>query len=142
MPVDREATPAAESMGVVERAWNAGDLDAIDELVDPDYVRHTSRGDIGRDAFKQQIAAMRAAFPDLHSQVEETLVDGDRRAARFTVTGTHPGDFFGVGATGARIRLTTAVILHLRDGLLFEEWEFADTASLLNQIQAAQTPPR
>ncbi len=130
-----EWTGGVDGMDVVERAWNAGDLDAVDELVHPDYVRHTSRGDIGREAFKQQIAAMRAAFPDLHAQVEETLVDGDRRAARFTVTGTHLGEFFGIAPTGARVTFESAVIVHLRDGLLFEEWEFADSASILSHLR-------
>jgi len=142
VPDNNEAPFAADGMGVVERAWNAGDLDAIDELVHPDYVRHTARGDMGREAFKRQIAVMRTAFPDLHSNVEDTLVDSDRRAARFTVTGTHLGDFFGIAPTGVRVKFTSAVIVHLRDGLLFEEWEFADTSALLSQIQAAQTPPQ
>ena len=119
MPDNNEAPSAADGMGVVERAWNAGDLNAIDELVHPDYVRHTARGDMCREAFKRQIAVMRTAFPDLHSNVEDTLVDSDRRAARFTVTGTHLGDFFGIAPTGVRVKFTSAVIVHLRDGLLF-----------------------
>jgi hypothetical protein len=124
-------------MSVVERAWNHGDLDAIDELVHPEYVRHTSRGDIDREGFKRQIATMRAAFRDLHSTVEEVIEEGDRRAARFTVTGTHLGEFFGIAPTGARISFRSAVIVHLRDGLLFEEWEFVDSASILAQLRAS-----
>lgn len=127
----------AEDVPVVERAWNRGELDAIDELVHQDYVRHTAQGDLDREGFKQRIAMMRAAFPDLHSQVEEMLTDGDRRAARFTVTGTHLGDFFGMPPTGAKVRFQSAVILHMRDGLLFEEWEFADSAAILGQISQA-----
>ena len=130
-------TPHTGSVPVVERAWNHGDLSAIDELVHPDYVRHTAQGDLDREGFKQRIATMRVAFPDLHSQVEETLEDGDRRAARFTVTGTHLGDFFGIPPTGAKVRFQSAVIVHLKDGLLLEEWEFADTPGLLGQIQRA-----
>ncbi len=138
MQADREATPQVDGLSVVDRAWNRGELEAIDELVHEDYVRHTSGGDIvGREAFKQRIAMMRAAFPDLHSTAEETLTDGDRRAARFTVTGTHLGDFFGIAPTNARIKFESSVIVHLRDGLLFEEWEFLDTAALLGQLQRA-----
>jgi steroid delta-isomerase-like uncharacterized protein len=132
-----KATQLKDSVPVVERAWNHGDLSAIDELVHSDYVRHTAQGDLDRDGFKQRIATMRAAFPDLHSQVEETLEEGDRRAARFTVTGTHLGDFFGIPPTSAKVRFQSAVIVHLKDGLLFEEWEFADSASILAQIQSA-----
>jgi steroid delta-isomerase-like uncharacterized protein len=100
-----------------------------------DYVRHTPQGGIGREQFKQRIALMRAAFPDLHSRVDEVVEDGDRRAARFTVTGTHSGDFLGLAPTGRTISVTSAVFVHLRDGLLFEEWEFSDAGAILAQLR-------
>jgi predicted ester cyclase len=137
VPANNKLTNDTLQSAVVDRAWNRGELDAIDEAVHPDYVRHTSQGDVvGREGFKARITMMRAAFPDLHSTVEERLVDGDRQAARFTVTGTHRGDFFGIAPTNARVKFQNAVIFHLRDGLLFEEWEFADSAAILAQLHA------
>ena len=120
---------------IIDRAWNRGDLTAIDEFVHADYVRHTSTGDvIGPEGFKQRILMMRAAFPDLHSTIEDVITEGDRSAARFTVRGTHLGEFFGIPPTSRPVEFVNAVIVHQQDGMLYEEWEFLDTAAFLRQL--------
>lgn len=130
-------TISGRELGVIERGWNEGDLGAIDELVHPDYVRHTAQGDIDREGFKQRITMVRAAFPDLQVTIDDVVEDGDRRALRSTVRGTHQGAFLGIAPTGARVEFQSWVFVHLQDGLLLEEWEFVDTAGLLRQIQSA-----
>jgi steroid delta-isomerase-like uncharacterized protein len=125
---------SGREFGVIERGWNEGDLDAIDALVHPEYVRHTAQGDIDREAFKQRITMVRAAFPDLHVTIDEVVADGDRRALRSTVRGTHTGGFLGMPPTGARVEFQSWVFVHLNDGRLLEEWEFLDTPGLLRQL--------
>src|SRR5688572_28938416 len=96
---------------LIERAWNRGDLSAIDEGVDPAYVRHTVFGDlVGPEAWKQRIVDARDAFPDLHVDVEDVLVDGDRSAVRFTFSGTHERPYIGFEPTGKRVLFKGIVI--------------------------------
>ncbi|WP_330277117.1 ester cyclase [Lentzea sp. NBC_00516] len=49
------------------------------------------------------IAMMRAGFPDVRWTLEETVTEGDTAAARFTMRGTHQGEFFGILASGKTI---------------------------------------
>ena len=111
---------------VISKGWNQGDLEALDGVVSANYVRHLSNGRTLRSLqeFKDHIAGIRAAMPDLHTEVHLSFSDGTHGAARFTTTGT-PG--------GRPLRFEGAVIIRLEDGLLAEEWEYFDTAA----IQAA-----
>jgi hypothetical protein len=68
-----------------EEIWHRGNLDALDQYIGPDYVRHTSPGgrEGGRDVIgiedaRKSIAALRTAFPDIHFSADDILVDGDR----------------------------------------------------------------
>ena len=108
---------------VIERGWNNGDLDAIDEVVAEGYVRHLSDGRTlrSRAEFKQHMADIRAAMPDLHTEVHHSFSDGVNGAARFTMTGT-PG--------GRALKFDGAVVVRLEHGMLVEEWEFFDTAAI------------
>ena len=63
-----------------EELWNRGNLDAADELVAPDYVRHDLRpGDAPPGPAGQKAVAekFRAAFPDVILEVEALVAEGD-----------------------------------------------------------------
>jgi predicted ester cyclase len=112
---------------VVNRAWNNGELDALDRAVAADYVRHLSDGRTlrSRDEFKEYVATFRTTVPDVHTEVHHNFTDGHHAAMRFTTSGTLPN--------GKSLQFDGAVIVRIEDGLLAEEWEFFDTAA----IQAA-----
>jgi predicted ester cyclase len=53
------------------------------------------------ETIKGEIEYLRQAFPDdFFWRVEEQLVEGDKVTTRYTLGGTHQGEFFGVPATG------------------------------------------
>ncbi|WP_246143651.1 ester cyclase [Actinacidiphila oryziradicis] len=47
------------------------------------------------------LAVGRLAFPELRTEIEEIVEDGDRPAIRWRSTGRHTGAFLGVPPTGA-----------------------------------------
>jgi predicted ester cyclase len=52
----------------------------------------------------QQFAqAFYAGFPDVRHVIEDTVADADTVAVRFTLHGTHRGDFMGIPPTGKTI---------------------------------------
>src|SRR5689334_24115051 len=83
----------------VERAFNEGDLAAVDEHLAPDYVDHQEPVGTNFPAhLKQVIYGMRYAFPDLHFEIHDMLSEGEIVAFRSTMTGTHLGTAnFGAG---------------------------------------------
>jgi ketosteroid isomerase-like protein len=115
---------------------DAGDLDAFDELLQPDAVIHapaglsTTRAEDEKAVWREALAAM----PGLRHEVQEVVVDGDVEMARVVVTGTMAAGFGGVEGTGRSFRIDQAVITHLRDGRVAEAWEIADVAALREQV--------
>ena len=116
-----------------------GDLALADELIAPDYVDHRG-GPPGREGFKMGLAMVRAAFPDWSSVPQDLLVEGDKVAGRWTVTGTHRADFMGIPATGQAITMAEAGILRFEGGQLVELWRVADELALLRQLGVIPTP--
>src|SRR6185437_8799768 len=87
----------------VDEVWNGGDLDAVERFIAPSYVRHDPGLPMevrGPEGVRQVVSVYRTAFPDLHLELEDLLVEGDRLALRLTGTGTQRGPLPGVSPTG------------------------------------------
>lgn len=124
-----------------EEVWNRGNVSAIREMMAPGCVVHGLGGDlVGPDAFIPFQAAYRNAFPDLHLVVEETVVEGDRLALRWSATATHTGDGLGFPATGRTVRFTGMTIGRVKDGQLVEGWNSFDQLGLLQQLGVVTLP--
>jgi predicted ester cyclase len=80
--------------------------------------------------------AFYAGFPDIFHTVDETLVDGNRVATRFTLRGTHTGSFMGIPASGKRIEVQAFVWLTTQQGKVTRLQALFDQLGLLRQIGA------
>jgi len=100
---------------VTDRAWNEGDVDAADELFARNCSFHDPSFPVdGVAGLKQQVRELRKAYPDLHMDTHEILVDGDMTASRWTMGGTSRGEFRGIPATGKSFVMT---------GMECEKWD-------------------
>ncbi|MER3524769.1 MAG: hypothetical protein C4326_12140 [Ignavibacteria bacterium] len=52
------------------------------------------------DGQKQFARAFYGAFPDLSHTVEDSIASGDKVVVRFTLRGTHTGEFMGIPGHG------------------------------------------
>ena len=124
----------------LEEIWHQGNLQVIDEIIAPNYVRHTSHyREGGRDVYgpegaRQSIAAFRVAFPDVHFTVEDMLVAEDKVVIRWTCRGTHRGTFLGITPTGKVITFTGINIYRIANGQIVERWAEEDAISLYQQL--------
>jgi len=132
-----------QSYEAIIRAVVAADEDALDRLIAENIVDHNAvPGQApGRDGIKYWMAMMQDAFADLTGVVEDTVVEGDKIAARVTWHGTHRGDFVGVPGTGAPVAMQTVQILKFADGMASEWWGTADVFGALHQVGARVVPP-
>jgi steroid delta-isomerase-like uncharacterized protein len=118
-------------------AWNAHDPDAVAAVFAPDaVVREIGGGEVrGRGAIRDRAAALLTAFPDFRLERLDLLIDGERHADRWVLTGTHRGVLFGIEPTGRRVRVEGATFTRLgADGLVVEDFHFSDLAGLLAQL--------
>jgi steroid delta-isomerase-like uncharacterized protein len=88
----------------------------------------------GRESFKARARAVSAAFGNRNVTVDALVVDEDRIAWRWTLTGVHTGAFLDVPASGKRITLRGVNFQRVRDGMVVEHWTLADLAGLARQL--------
>jgi steroid delta-isomerase-like uncharacterized protein len=77
---------------------------------------------------------MFAAFPDMHWTIEEQIAEGASVLTRFTWTGTHNGEFFGVPASGRKVSVWGMVIDSFEYGKIKRSRILMDALGLMQQI--------
>ena len=92
---------------------------------------------IGPAGYLEIIGMMRGGFPDIQWTLEEMIAEGDNVAARFTMRGTHQGNFFGVPSTGKKIAVQAMNFYRWSNGQIVGERGQPDLLGLLQQIGAA-----
>src|ERR1044072_8052726 len=122
-----------QAFGAIIAAVAADDTEALDHLIAEDVVDHNAVPGqaAGRAGIKFWVSVMHEAFTDLTGVVEDTVVEGDKIAARVTWHGRHGGDFVGVPGTGVPIDMQSVQILRFADGLAAEWWGTADIFGVL-----------
>jgi steroid delta-isomerase-like uncharacterized protein len=127
----------------VDEIFTAGDLAVVDELYAADYIGHDPtrpepiRGPAG---VKEQVSGYRTAFPDLQLTADEIVAEGDLVVTRWTATGTHEGELFGVTPTGRQVTATGISIIRVAGGRIVEDWTSWDALGLMQQLGALPAP--
>jgi predicted ester cyclase len=93
-------------------------------------------------AFYSFFANVAEAFPDYELNLNSLIVKGDRVMARYTISGTHKGNFMGLAATNERMAIAGIDVFRLDKGQVIEHWDAAHqiTASPLSSGEN-RTPP-
>ena len=123
---------------VIDEVWNQGDLSVAEEVYAADVMLHGSAPGLppGIEGVKQVIAAQRDAFPDVRITIEDLVSEGDKVAERWTMRGTHKGEFMGIPATGKQVTSTGLVIVRIADGKIAEIWGASDQLDRMRQLGA------
>ena len=121
---------------IFEQVWNEGNLDAVDEIIDANYVSHGLGVEplSGPTALKRRVSAYRHAFPDIHITVEDQLAEGDKVATRWTAVATHKGELMGIAPTGKQVTMTGLAIGRYAGGKLVEAWSNSNELGVLQQL--------
>lgn len=120
---------------LVNEVWNRGNLAVADEIYHPQHSNASAPTQpVGPEGVRWVANAFRSAFPDFHMSIDLMAAENDRVAARFTNTGTHLGEFFGVPGTGKKATYTEMGILRIADGKIVESWYDLDMAGLFQQL--------
>ena len=122
--------------------WHRGDLDALDEHLDPAYVNRDPSNPEVTDlaSYKRWVAAARAAFPDMRITIDDLIAEDDRVAKLWSFEATHQGEFAGIPPTGQRIAWTGITIYRIQGDRVAECIWRTDALGLLQQLGAIPVP--
>ena len=122
---------------VWDEVWRQGNLDRMEELFAPDFVRHDPGRELrGIEQNRQFIVGLRTAFPDGRFTVEDQIAEGDKVAVRYRFEGTHLGDFQGMSPTRKRVSYSGMLIYRMADDKIVEQWTELDLMGFLRQLGA------
>ncbi len=128
-----------------EQIFNQGNLGQIENFFSTDLVDHEApppgmEGLDGIEVLRQFVQVSREAFPDLEFTVEDMIAEGDKVVARYTMRGTHQGEFMGVAPTGNRLEVTGIDIVRFEGGKMTEHWANSDTLGMMQQLGVIPEP--
>lgn len=113
-----------------------GDLHAVDDYLDQDFVNHDPPFGVSsdREGMRSAGSMFREVFPDWHSDMHLLVGEDDIVVESFTASGTHRGEIMGVAPTGETITLPGINIFRIRDGRIIERWGRLDDLGFLRQL--------
>jgi steroid delta-isomerase-like uncharacterized protein len=118
---------------------NQGKLASIEEIYHPQYVLHAPVGTgdtIGYEGLKQRVIDFRTGFPDIRFTVETIIIEDDDAAARWTLAGTHTGNFVGLEPTGRSVIVPGILMLRFEGDRIVEGWSGFDAMDMMQQLGA------
>ena len=118
-------------------AQDEADVEALDELLAPDFVDHTLLpGQVpGREGYIRMIVEDIDALSDVRTTIDYQAADGDMVITRQTSYSTHDrGELRGLLPTG-RERETTGIVIHrISGGKIVEEWSTNSVGSFVEDL--------
>lgn len=119
----------------VNEPWSKGSLDVFDEVCAPNY----RLGDHDTlENLKEAVREYRKALPDMKDTIGEIIIDGDSAAYRWTIKGTHLGEYHGIAPTGKPVVVTGITILHFEHGKIVHDEFESSSPSLEEQVGIAK----
>jgi serine phosphatase RsbU (regulator of sigma subunit)/ketosteroid isomerase-like protein len=132
---------AEENKALVRRfieAQDKGDLEALDELLAPDFVDHNllPGQEPGREGFMQGVAEDHAALSYIRNTIEYQATDSDMVITRFTTRTKHDrGAYLGIMTPTGQERETMGILIHrVFEGKIVEEWSANSATPVLEAL--------
>jgi predicted ester cyclase len=136
---------AEENRALARRFMEArikGDLDAVDEMMAPDFVNHNRLlpgQESDREDYLRGIAAYQAALSERRLIVEDQVAADDKVVTRFIVHAIHDrGELMGVAPTGRDLTNRAIVIHRIVEGKIAEEWGMGTMGAKLRGVRLEQ----
>lgn len=124
------------------KMFELGDTDLADEVVAADYVNHNALPGqtLGIEGVKEFATSLKNAFPDIQFNIADQIAERDRVVSRYTVSGKHQGELFGVPATGKQVKWTATATMTVANGKIQEAWLNWDQWGLMQQLGVVPAP--
>jgi len=87
-----------------------------------------------KEGFKQFIYLLWKAFPDIRIIFEDIIIEGNKVACRYNLTGTHKGEFTGLQPTDKQFKVNGMTVFSFRNTKCIERWNLVDMISLREQL--------
>lgn len=115
-------------------------VEPLRDALHPDFQcwMGAEREPLDANAYIDSVREMRASFSDFTYEVPAPpVVEGNRAATTYRVTGTHTGEYPGIKPTGARIDVGGLSMFQVEDGRVRRMWSAMDSLAFVTQISGS-----
>ena len=121
------------------RMFEIGDPGMADDIVAADYYNHDAPDpNIGSEGITAAVTMFKKAFPDAQLKIAFQLAEGDKVVTRYTWSGTHQGEYYGIPATGKQVNWTSTATFRIAGGKIRETWLNYDRLGMMQQLGVVQ----
>ena len=122
-------------------AFNERDEETLTDLLADDVVEHGIHKTLhGVDEILEFLESHFDVFPDYSGSTEAMVAQDDIVTVRYTVGGTHSGEYHDVAPTQQRVEWTGMAMYRVEDGQIAEIWIEEDRLGLLEQLEVVEPP--
>lgn len=130
--------PKQNMQRLIEEAYNNGNFEVLDELIDPGYLRYQSpmKKVEGLADYRAFIKEVRDAYSNFRMEIEEILMEGNKTVTRLVLSGKHTGKTPTIQAppTGREVSMKGCTVSTWKDGKIVEETVYNDYMGLTQQF--------
>jgi predicted ester cyclase len=66
---------------------------------------------------------------------DDIIIEGNKVAGRYNLTGTHKGEFMNLQPTDKQFRVNAMTVFYFRDTKCIERWNLVDMMSLMEKLR-------
>lgn len=121
----------------ITTAWDAGNVAEFDKYMAQNTVEHQLMpGQApGLSGVKTFALAMKVAFPDEKTTIDDIRVDSNILVARFSMSGTNSGPMMGMPATNKKMTNVMGMDwVRWENGKFVEHWGLFDDHDMMTQL--------
>lgn len=88
-----------------------------------------------KEGFRKFIYLLWKAFPDIVITFDDIVIEGNKVACRYNLSGTHKGQFNDLRPTDKQFKVNGMTVFSFRDEKVIERWNLVDVKSLIDQLR-------
>ncbi len=127
-----------------DEGWNKANPEAMYTLCNPGFVHYRPPFPAieSLEAEKRDVENTLKAFSDIQFTIHEIALDGDTAVMRWTWCARYTAQSpdLPIPPNGKLFTLQGCSFIHLADGKIIDEWEFADYLGYFSQLGITQLP--
>ena len=125
-----------EAARKVGKAFETGDVSAIDSVVADDFLDHTDKGDKrGRDSLKAMVNFIHTNFKDMKMETIKEFAEDDYVVQWMRYTGTSDGS---MGMPAGPYDMRVMEVSRFQNGKVAEHWAYMDMTEMMKMMGAPQ----
>jgi len=120
-----------------------GKLEIAGEIATDNFMLHIPtipEPIYGIEGLKQFATRLRSGLPDVRFMINREVIEGNKVAVSWSLSGTHLGEFLEIPPTKRLVKDEGTDIFHMIDGKISEIWILENGLSFMQQLGAISLP--